>query len=1283
MGLSVTTYAISKGYTDETVEGGGAIKGKNCVINSITDIAATSSKPAGKRVNFGWTLDDGTTQSANMDVYNGKDGEGIDRMYVDENSHLIVVYDDGTEEDCGEITIPSSQADWAEDDPTSNAYISNKEMVYSAINTAVSAETSARQLVEGQLAAAISALNSDLSTEVSARQALSSSVDAAISALNADVSTQGSSISQLQTNLANKVDKVTGKGLSTNDYTDEDSTKLSGLANVKSIGTGLNLDSQGELTATGGGGTDDYTDLNNKPQINSVTLSGNKSLGDLGLGTAAIKDVPVSGDAGNSEVVLGNDSRLSDSRNAADVYEWAKASTKPTYTASEVGAVATSAVGVASGVAELDNTGKVPSSQLPSYVDDVVEGYYKAADGKFYEESTYETEIVGEAGKIYISVDTDIQYRWSGIAFAALGGALVLGETSSTAYRGDRGKTAYDFSQNPATEYPSMDGTAAVGVSGKWAREDHVHPSDTTKANKVSGATNGNLASLSADGNILDSGVKATDVYARDIYVATPAETKYYRIAYIDQSIRESKSKAYFITSKNAQDSILLTVAGNGEGFMNLVTVASAFGVQGANKIIDTLYYDGNNGYLYVKTTRAGGFNIEQISGIKSTLEITEDNEVNATANPVVAILPIPDDSNLVHLAGIETITGAKSFGNTSSGKTFMHESDAQEFHLTQPGLSSGTWAMFTPNFKADAQATTGYAYNGSSLHYITDANKKAFITVGQAISAGQTPVGGELYISKGNIATITDTNYKVELASKTETADATVKIDTDSKAVTFYGGVVASNITNSGAVSLYAEGNISIEADANGADISLTARDTVTVDASSVMVDADSAFGVVIDDKDFIAAHHATTDTIQVFSTEDQGSTRVDGDFMVRSDSRPSGGIDLYTYATSHNGGDINIKTVKSDAPASGVVTGDINIKSGSYITIESSDTTEIESGDELDITAHNGLYLQDAGNGSGFDMSGGEIDAHAEEFNIHKANNTGGNLNVDGNITSPTITAITDNLGSKNLLKVAAQTQTVNGVTFTVNRNAQGECTSISCSNTASSDIYFGLAENFSVESGYIISGCPSDGNGNYYLGSLGGSPELRDYGSGATASSNITYEYIAIYIKSGTNMNGKTFYPMIRPAGTSSTFVPYAPTNREIGSAMSIDTSRNATFAANIVAEGTVTANGSDYAENFPALENCPVCRFVTLDGEGIRLADGGDYILGVTSEAPSMIGDKDVDGVPVGLLGKLWVEHDGSARVNGFVVCGRDGIATASDAGYRVMAVNGGKCRILVK
>lgn len=101
--------------------------------------------------------------------------------------------------------------------------------------------------------------------------------------------------------------------------------------------------------------------------------------------------------------------------------------------------------GAANGVAELDANGKVPSSQLPSYVDDVIEGYYY--NSKFYEEDAHTTEITGETGKIYVDLSTEKTYRWSGSAYVEISASLALGETSSTAYRGDRGKTAYDHSQ--------------------------------------------------------------------------------------------------------------------------------------------------------------------------------------------------------------------------------------------------------------------------------------------------------------------------------------------------------------------------------------------------------------------------------------------------------------------------------------------------------------------------------------------------------------------------------------------------------------------------------------------------------------------------------------------------------------------------------------------------------------------------------------------------------------------------------------------------------------------
>ena len=121
--------------------------------------------------------------------------------------------------------------------------------------------------------------------------------------------------------------------------------------------------------------------------------------------------------------------------------------------------------GVANGVAELDTNGLIPSNQLPSYVDDVIEGYLN--DNKLYKEPEHITEIIGETGKIYIDLISNKTYRWSGSAFAIISETIALGETSSTAYRGDRGKAAYEHSQTahaPVNAEENQNAFSAVTV---------------------------------------------------------------------------------------------------------------------------------------------------------------------------------------------------------------------------------------------------------------------------------------------------------------------------------------------------------------------------------------------------------------------------------------------------------------------------------------------------------------------------------------------------------------------------------------------------------------------------------------------------------------------------------------------------------------------------------------------------------------------------------------------------------------------------------------------------
>lgn len=121
--------------------------------------------------------------------------------------------------------------------------------------------------------------------------------------------------------------------------------------------------------------------------------------------------------------------------------------------------------------------GKVPASQLPSYVDDVLEYANTAA-----------FPATGEAGKIYVAMDTNKVYRWSGSAYVEISASLALGETSSTAYRGDRGKTAYDHSQ--ATGNPHSTSKSDVGLGNVDNTSDANKPVSTATQTALNGKPN-------------------------------------------------------------------------------------------------------------------------------------------------------------------------------------------------------------------------------------------------------------------------------------------------------------------------------------------------------------------------------------------------------------------------------------------------------------------------------------------------------------------------------------------------------------------------------------------------------------------------------------------------------------------------------------------------------------------------------------------------------------------------------------------------------------------------
>lgn len=204
------------------------------------------------------------------------------------------------------------------------------------------------------------------------------------------------------------------------------------LANIAALTPGtytkVTVDAKGRVTA---GQTIEVADLPNIPNT-KVT----------GLGTAATVNTGTA--QGNVPVVQADGKLLASllpDLSGTYVPVGTTINGKPltgnvTLEAADVGAIPATEKGAAGGVAELDSTGKVPAAQLPSYVDDVQEFDTLSA---FPE--------TGEDGIIYIASDTNLTYRWSGSQYVEISPSLALGETASTAYRGDRGKTAYDHSQ--------------------------------------------------------------------------------------------------------------------------------------------------------------------------------------------------------------------------------------------------------------------------------------------------------------------------------------------------------------------------------------------------------------------------------------------------------------------------------------------------------------------------------------------------------------------------------------------------------------------------------------------------------------------------------------------------------------------------------------------------------------------------------------------------------------------------------------------------------------------
>lgn len=413
-----------------------------------------------------------------------------------------------------------------------------------------------------------------------------------------------------------------------------------------------------------------YNDLSNKPTIptipgslknpNALTISLNGTSQGAYDGSA-VKNINITassvGAAASSHTHT--KAQITDfptSMPASDVYSWAKQSSKPSYTISEVsGNLPASRI-----------SGTIAAANLPSYVDDVLE---YASISKF--------PTTGESGKIYTALDTNKIYRWSGSAYVVISETIALGTTHSSAGYGDESRAAYNHSTKTSGN-PHHVTKADVGLGSV------DNTADSAKSVKYATSA-GSVAWSNVSGK--PSSMPASDVYS---WAKQPHKPSY--TASEVGAAPASHSHSYLPLSGGTMSGRILRGAGG--SWISARNNAIAFGT--------TANSDSYNPVVGQKTTK-GAWTIGNLaSDERLVFSYDTDTNFNAGKNSSnTTYLPVGGNSQEIITSatiGSQSVSHANTAGSVAwsnvTGRPTIPSVGNGTITITQNGTNKGSFTL-------------------------------------------------------------------------------------------------------------------------------------------------------------------------------------------------------------------------------------------------------------------------------------------------------------------------------------------------------------------------------------------------------------------------------------------------------------------------------------------------------------------------------------------------------------------------------------------------------------